>query len=332
MPEPDLLTERDLEALADAARNGTDPAAVVADLLSAVEENRFADLADRGYALTLAAEITADGGDLHGAIELAERAVALHLQGDDDSVAFAEVFLAELLLRSGSEDEGMRLMNQAKPQMAGDPQTGRMVAEALEATGRTELAVQWLAEAIDLAVERGVQLPEDDPGAAQCTAVVYELASTRHRMRGDLGLEHDKYDELADEMEESLAELTGPGPLLFWPEPEFTRLLASWPELAEEWGATWDEHRAMLEQELQAWDESGESGLLVLYGSMAGLTAFAAEHDLDSSDIDVQFDYSEQLEDDSGARRLPWPPPRNGPCWCGSGAKYKKCCLPRGRS
>jgi hypothetical protein len=65
---------------------------------------------------------------------------------------------------------------------------------------------------------------------------------------------------------------------------------------------------------------------------MAGLTAFAAEHDLDSSDIDVQFDYSEQLEDDSGAARLPWPPPRNGPCWCGSGAKYKKCCLPRGRS
>jgi uncharacterized protein YecA (UPF0149 family) len=21
-----------------------------------------------------------------------------------------------------------------------------------------------------------------------------------------------------------------------------------------------------------------------------------------------------------------WPPPRNQPCWCGSGTKYKKCC------
>ena len=21
-----------------------------------------------------------------------------------------------------------------------------------------------------------------------------------------------------------------------------------------------------------------------------------------------------------------WPPERNAPCWCGSGAKYKKCC------
>ncbi|WP_232835980.1 SEC-C domain-containing protein [Actinocorallia populi] len=23
---------------------------------------------------------------------------------------------------------------------------------------------------------------------------------------------------------------------------------------------------------------------------------------------------------------VPWPPERNDPCWCGSGAKYKKCC------
>jgi tetratricopeptide (TPR) repeat protein len=332
MAEPELLTEDDLEAMAHAARNGTDPKTIVADLLAAVDEGRLADTADTGYALTLASEITADSGELEAAIGLAERAVALHQQGDDASVDFSEGFLAELLMRAGRADEGMRLLTQLKPQMSTDPQAGRIVAEALEAGGQTELAVQWLAEAIDTAVDRGVHLPEDDPVAAQTTAVVYELARTRHRMRGDLGLEHDKYDELADDMEQSLEELSGPGPLLFWPEPEFTELLGRWPELADEWGATWDEHRAMLEQELQAWDESGETGLVVLYGSMAGLIAFAAEHDLDPSDVDVQFDYSEQLEDDPAATRMPWPPPRNGPCWCGSGAKYKKCCLPRGRS
>jgi hypothetical protein len=331
MAEPELLTEDDLEAMAHAARNGGDPKSIVADLLSAVDEGRLADTADTGYALTLASEITADGGELEAAIGLAERAVALHQHGDDASVDFSEGFLAELLLRSGREDEGMRLLTQLKPQMATEPQAGRIVAEALEGAGQTELAVQWLAEAIDTAVDRGVHLPEDDPAAVQTTAVVYELAMTRHRMRGDLGLEHDKYDELADEMQESLDELTGPGPLLYWPEPEFTQLLARWPELAEEWGATWDEHRAMLEQELQAWDESGETGLLILRGSVEGLTAFAAAHDLDPADVDVQYDYAEQLEDDPSTTEQPWPPPRNGPCWCGSGAKYKKCCLPRGR-
>ncbi|WP_371581244.1 SEC-C metal-binding domain-containing protein [Streptomyces sp. NBC_01314] len=25
-------------------------------------------------------------------------------------------------------------------------------------------------------------------------------------------------------------------------------------------------------------------------------------------------------------RRPDWPPPRNGPCWCGSEREYKKCC------
>jgi uncharacterized protein YchJ len=28
--------------------------------------------------------------------------------------------------------------------------------------------------------------------------------------------------------------------------------------------------------------------------------------------------------DEGGA--ISWPPPRNAPCWCGSGTKYKKCC------
>nr|WP_310376412.1 SEC-C metal-binding domain-containing protein [Catenuloplanes atrovinosus] len=28
---------------------------------------------------------------------------------------------------------------------------------------------------------------------------------------------------------------------------------------------------------------------------------------------------------------MAWPPERNGACWCGSGQKYKKCCLPRSR-
>jgi uncharacterized protein YecA (UPF0149 family) len=27
-----------------------------------------------------------------------------------------------------------------------------------------------------------------------------------------------------------------------------------------------------------------------------------------------------------GGRGRPWPPGRNEPCWCGSGAKHKRCC------
>ncbi len=29
------------------------------------------------------------------------------------------------------------------------------------------------------------------------------------------------------------------------------------------------------------------------------------------------------------AAMTPWPPQRNARCWCGSGAKYKRCCRSR---
>ncbi|WP_373315313.1 SEC-C metal-binding domain-containing protein [Asanoa ishikariensis] len=31
-------------------------------------------------------------------------------------------------------------------------------------------------------------------------------------------------------------------------------------------------------------------------------------------------------------RTRAWPPARNQERWCGSGAKYKTCCLPRSRA
>ena len=43
----------------------------------------------------------------------------------------------------------------------------------------------------------------------------------------------------------------------------------------------------------------------------------------------VIYDYADEL--DGRALRIAWPPARNDACWCGSGGKYKKCCLPRSR-
>ena len=45
---------------------------------------------------------------------------------------------------------------------------------------------------------------------------------------------------------------------------------------------------------------------------------------------DPRAGYARQLA--AGSAHITWPPERNGPCWCGSGNKYKKCCLPRSRS
>ncbi|MGH3922605.1 MAG: SEC-C metal-binding domain-containing protein [Pseudonocardiaceae bacterium] len=49
----------------------------------------------------------------------------------------------------------------------------------------------------------------------------------------------------------------------------------------------------------------------------------------DPTDPQVRQDYAEHVNEH---HRKIWPPGRNETCWCGSGAKYKKCCLPRARS
>jgi SEC-C motif len=163
----------------------------------------------------------------------------------------------------------------------------------------------------------------------------YQLIRVRHDVRHELDLPHDGYDELFEQMA-AAQEGEGEDVLVFWPRDDFAQLLRRWPELAERLGADWDEHRADLERTLVELSGSSASPPLLLAASVDGLIAFAAELDEDDfgpggspepGNPDVMLAYAEDLE----GPVLAWPPGRNDACWCGSGLKYKKCCLPRAR-
>ncbi|MEU5567864.1 SEC-C domain-containing protein, partial [Micromonospora musae] len=100
--------------------------------------------------------------------------------------------------------------------------------------------------------------------------------------------------------------------------------------LTETYGPDWDEHRARLEKELVRQADAGGTGLHVLRASVAGLTGYADRKDGDPTERQTRVGYAGELSTRSDAR-IPWPPERNDTCWCGSGLKYKKCCLPRSR-
>jgi tetratricopeptide (TPR) repeat protein len=331
MAESELLSGDDVAAIAHASRLGSDPQAVVADLVAAVDEGRIADVADHSYALGLAAEVAEQTGDLERAISLAERAAAAHELHGDGTADSSSALLAELLIKSGRDDEGMAILTGLRPLMATDPLAGSLVAETLETLGRVEVAVEWLTEALASAIALEAGLDDEDPELVRGTEVVYELATCRHRLRGDLDLDHDEYDELADELQRTLEAMDEPGLKVFWPQPDFEALTARWPALAAEWEPSWDEHRRLLERDLRLWSEAGHTDLLLLQASAGGLSEFSAQLGLTAVDSDVEEAYLEHLLDSPDAREVLWPPPRNAPCWCGSGAKYKKCCLPRGR-
>ena len=115
---------------------------------------------------------------------------------------------------------------------------------------------------------------------------------------------------------------------MFFAQGEFDRVLAQWPALAEPYGKNFDEHRAHLKRELGRLAGQGRTGLTLLPATLAGLTGFAGG-DGGPADAQARAGYARRLA--TGTGQIPWPPERNGACWCGSGNKYKKCCLPRSR-
>jgi hypothetical protein len=85
------------------------------------------------------------------------------------------------------------------------------------------------------------------------------------------------------------------------------------------------DYRREIEQQLQASAGRTNTGIRVVSLDVPGLLAYAQEAGRDPADRQTRLAYTESLHGtDRAATR--WPPERNGPCWCGSGRKYKKCC------
>lgn len=324
---PEMLTTERIDEIGSLGAGSPDPAALVAELVSAVDEGRVADPAETGYALLVAADILEQAGDLADALALATRAVAE--QPDDNT--FVRAVRGGLLLRLGRDDEGLAELSELRPLLETDPDAVQLVQELAE-SGHPETAVEWLTQALDTMVDRSrTHQHESENAQDEAAAMIYGLTQRRHDLREELGLPHDEYDNLADRLRDAASHAAdalddGPATLLFWPKPEFDALLVRWPALAESYPTTWDEHRAQIERALVDASGLGGGDLGVVTGSVEGLSAFAGADPIDEETLD---EYADSLDD---AGITSWPPGRNDACWCGSGTKYKKCCLPRSRA
>ncbi|MEU5905700.1 SEC-C domain-containing protein [Micromonospora sp. NPDC047467] len=327
---PELLTTDRIDEIGTLGSTSPDPAALAAELVSAVDEGRVADPDDTGYALLVAADILEQAGDLADALALATRAIAE--QPDED--AYARSVRGGLLLRLGREDEGLAELTDLRPLLETNPDATYLVDELAE-SGHAETALEWLTAALDAILERTrAQQHASEDAQDEAAAMIYGLTQRRHDLREEMGLPHDEYDNLADRLRaasnHALDALDdGPATLLFWPPAEFTALLLRWPALVDTYPATWDEHRAQIERALAEAANLGGADLGVVAGTVAGLAAFAERAGGDPTDEETLDEYADSL-DEAGVTA--WPPGRNDTCWCGSGSKYKKCCLPRSRA
>lgn len=112
--------------------------------------------------------------------------------------------------------------------------------------------------------------------------------------------------------------------VLFWPPEEFARLLERWPTVVDAYGDDHTDHLRQVERTLRGLSDQGGTHLAVARATVGALVVHAEEKGGAPDMPSVRSGYAAEL-----ARRgeaVDWPPARNGPCWCGSGRKYKKCC------
>ncbi|MFJ9906413.1 SEC-C metal-binding domain-containing protein [Streptomyces sp. NPDC101152] len=140
-------------------------------------------------------------------------------------------------------------------------------------------------------------------------------------------------DALWAEMEEFAAatgeERVSPGRalrtcVLFWPPEEFARLVERWPAVVEAYGDDHAGHLRQVEGTLRELSDQGGVHLAVARATLSALEAYMEEKGGSPDTASARSGYAAEM-----ARRgeaVDWPPARNGPCWCGSERKYKKCC------
>ncbi|MFE9094869.1 SEC-C metal-binding domain-containing protein [Streptomyces sp. NPDC007264] len=112
--------------------------------------------------------------------------------------------------------------------------------------------------------------------------------------------------------------------VLYWPREEFAALLERWPKAAEAYGDDHAGHLRQVERTLRDLSEEGAPRLAVGRAALAELEAYAESSHGSPDTPGTRSAYAAELA--RTGRAAAWPPPRNGPCWCGSGRKYKKCC------
>jgi tetratricopeptide (TPR) repeat protein len=137
----------------------------------------------------------------------------------------------------------------------------------------------------------------------------------------------DEIGELADRLE-AVGAVHHPAVrtacVLYWPREELTGLLERWPKAADAYGDDHADHLRQVERTLRELSEEGAPRLAVGRAAVRELEAYAKRSGGSPDASDTRSAYAAELA--RTGRAAHWPPPRNGPCWCGSERKYKKCC------
>ncbi|MEV7424108.1 MULTISPECIES: tetratricopeptide repeat protein [unclassified Streptomyces] len=284
-----------------------------------------------------------------------DRATGLYdslLADSPDHPHLVKALKAANLWEYGHEAEARAIIDGVRAAAPLEPAPWEIVAETLEAHDELEAAHDSFTSGLKLLLAPD----EEVPYATQ------SLLIGRHRVRRLLGLDHDTWDALADQVNpasvaldelhdpkrlwslgsdnpaELQAEITRlraelgsyrtalsrpfPVAVLHWPTGELTELLTAYPALTTEYPSH-EAHLAHLESSLRDLAATGTPNLGIVTATVPSYEAFAASEQSSPAHPPLLPQYATTLA--ARGRATPWPPARNAGCWCGADETYGKC-------
>jgi len=205
-----------------------------------------------------------------------------------------------------------------------------LAGQLLEANGDLDGALAWYDEAISVLTAEEIAAAG---GRLGWLTTAGPLIRGRRRVRARRGLPPDDLDR---SMPSEQQILTTPFPtparpavpqilrVLYWPRAELAAAAARWPSLTDPDLADPARYYPRLQRSWADATHDGVARIELVPASVESIAAYADRAGTDIGNDATRLAYLAERHDTG--HRLHWPPPRNSACWCGSPAKYKKCC------
>ena len=277
-------------------------------------------------------------GRFDDAIDAMRQALAAGFDGELDEHPSAQSLIADLLLRAGHTQQADEAWLQAEHENPRDPRLHQAAGVAHADVGLHRKALPWQTKGLELALAAG------DDGD-----MIWLLTGERAETLDALGLkpdplqlraeEHVERDEQAEQQRigafyrdrdtQTIRPQRASVGLAWFPDGQYQRALQTWPSFAEDYQhGPYAAYCARLELLLRNLRAQDIARLALTPITIDDYLAWCTERNEDPEHSDTRASYATELLEHDTTRT--WPPERNQPCWCGSGRKYKKCCLRAG--
>lgn len=275
-------------------------------------------------------------GRFDDAVDAMRQAITAGWDGELDDHPSAQALIADLLLRAGRDQEADDAWQLAKREEPNDPWLYQSAGSAYADVGLHAKALPWQTKGLELALAR----PQDGDMIWMLTKERAETLDVLGDPPDELQLHAEEIVDRQEQEEQARADAfyrdrdtVQPVPphrasvgLAWFPANDYMRALQTWPSFAEDYeNGPYEAYCARLELLLRDLQAQGVARLALTPIAIDDYLAWCAEHERDPEDSESRASYATELLEQRITQ--PWPPERNQPCWCGTGRKYKKCCL-----